>query len=155
MPPLSPGKGGLQSILVDQATSGAVEGSNPSPGTSKGSIPRPFQRPNLSIRSGDIKAASYPLKAGPNFGCPKGKIWPSSDPMDQIIKGLEVRVASLKKQVERIPDLELQLSSMAWVVEALWEQVTPPASVGLSPDAETPFGNGKFPSETRFPHIGG
>ncbi|KIK77702.1 hypothetical protein PAXRUDRAFT_17320 [Paxillus rubicundulus Ve08.2h10] len=48
---------------------------------------------------------------------------PSSNPTDQIIKGLEVRIASLKKQVERIPDLGLQLSSMAWVVEALREQV--------------------------------
>ncbi|KIK72005.1 hypothetical protein PAXRUDRAFT_22519 [Paxillus rubicundulus Ve08.2h10] len=98
MPPLSPGKGGLQSIPASQATSGAVEGSSPSPGTSKGSIPRPFQRPNLSIRSGDIEAAGYPLKAGPKFGTwplpikegqglslqieaedafghPKGKIW--------------------------------------------------------------------------------
>ncbi|KIK71834.1 hypothetical protein PAXRUDRAFT_22762, partial [Paxillus rubicundulus Ve08.2h10] len=48
---------------------------------------------------------------------------PSSDPTDQIIKGLKVHVANLEKQVERIPDLELQLSSMAWVIEALWEQV--------------------------------
>ncbi|KIK74569.1 hypothetical protein PAXRUDRAFT_19746 [Paxillus rubicundulus Ve08.2h10] len=48
---------------------------------------------------------------------------PSSDPKDQIIKALEVCVASLEKQVERIPNLELQLSSMAWVIEALWEQV--------------------------------
>ncbi|KIK72463.1 hypothetical protein PAXRUDRAFT_21958, partial [Paxillus rubicundulus Ve08.2h10] len=48
---------------------------------------------------------------------------PSSDPTDQIIKGLEVCITSLKKQVERIPDLELQLSSMAQVVKALWEQV--------------------------------
>ncbi|KIK72027.1 hypothetical protein PAXRUDRAFT_22490, partial [Paxillus rubicundulus Ve08.2h10] len=47
---------------------------------------------------------------------------PSSDLKDQIIKALEVRVASLEKQVERIPDLELQLSSMARVVEALREQ---------------------------------
>ncbi|KIK71763.1 hypothetical protein PAXRUDRAFT_22866, partial [Paxillus rubicundulus Ve08.2h10] len=39
---------------------------------------------------------------------------PSSDPTDQIIKGLEVHVANLEKQVERIPNLELQLSSMAW-----------------------------------------
>ncbi|KIK72165.1 hypothetical protein PAXRUDRAFT_22317 [Paxillus rubicundulus Ve08.2h10] len=44
---------------------------------------------------------------------------------------------------------------MAWVIEALREQVTPPASVGLSPDAETPFGNGKFPSKIRVPRIGG
>ncbi|KIK72443.1 hypothetical protein PAXRUDRAFT_21980 [Paxillus rubicundulus Ve08.2h10] len=80
---------------------------------------------------------------------------PSSDPTDQIIKGFEVRIASLEKQVERIPDLELQLSSMAQVIEALQEQVTPPASIGLSPDAETPFGNGKFPSEICFPRIGG
>ncbi|KIK73415.1 hypothetical protein PAXRUDRAFT_20876 [Paxillus rubicundulus Ve08.2h10] len=43
--------------------------------------------------------------------------------MDQIIKGLEVHVTSLKKQVERIPDLELQLSSMARVVKAFQEQV--------------------------------
>ncbi|KIK72775.1 hypothetical protein PAXRUDRAFT_21594, partial [Paxillus rubicundulus Ve08.2h10] len=48
---------------------------------------------------------------------------PSSDLMDQIIKGLEVHVTSLKKQVERIPDLELQLSSMARVVKAFQEQV--------------------------------
>ncbi|KIK72424.1 hypothetical protein PAXRUDRAFT_22007 [Paxillus rubicundulus Ve08.2h10] len=47
---------------------------------------------------------------------------PSSDPTDQIIKGLEVRIANLEKQVERIPNLELQLSSMARVVKALWEQ---------------------------------
>ncbi|KIK72796.1 hypothetical protein PAXRUDRAFT_21570 [Paxillus rubicundulus Ve08.2h10] len=80
---------------------------------------------------------------------------PSLDPTDQIIKGLKVRVTSLENQVERIPDLELQLSSMAWVLEALWEQVTPPACVGLSPDAETPVGNGQFPSEIRFPRIGG
>ncbi|KIK71937.1 hypothetical protein PAXRUDRAFT_22612 [Paxillus rubicundulus Ve08.2h10] len=68
MPPLSPGKGGLKSILANQATSGAVKGSNPIPRTSKGSIPRPFQRPNLSICSGNIKAAGYPLEAGPKFG---------------------------------------------------------------------------------------
>ncbi|KIK72974.1 hypothetical protein PAXRUDRAFT_21375 [Paxillus rubicundulus Ve08.2h10] len=80
---------------------------------------------------------------------------PSSDPMDQIIKGLEVRVTNLEKQVERIPDLELQLSSMAWVVKALREQVTGPASLGLSPDADTPVGNGQFPSKIPFPHIGG
>ncbi|KIK72361.1 hypothetical protein PAXRUDRAFT_22078 [Paxillus rubicundulus Ve08.2h10] len=146
MPPLSPGKGGLQFIPANQVTSGAVEGSNPSPGSSKGSIPRPFQRPRSSIRSGDIKATGYPLQTGPKFGtwllpikegqglglqikaedtlsCPKGKIQPSSDPTDQIIKGLKVRIASLEKQVERIPDLELQLSSMARVIEALWEQV--------------------------------
>ncbi|KIK72375.1 hypothetical protein PAXRUDRAFT_22064 [Paxillus rubicundulus Ve08.2h10] len=43
--------------------------------------------------------------------------------MDQIIKGLEVHVTSLKKQVERILNLELQLSSIAQVVEALQEQV--------------------------------
>ncbi|KIK71880.1 hypothetical protein PAXRUDRAFT_22698 [Paxillus rubicundulus Ve08.2h10] len=48
---------------------------------------------------------------------------PSSDPTDQIIKGLEVRIANLEKQVEKIPDLELQLSSMAQVLEALQEQV--------------------------------
>ncbi|KIK72369.1 hypothetical protein PAXRUDRAFT_22069 [Paxillus rubicundulus Ve08.2h10] len=48
---------------------------------------------------------------------------PSSDLTDQIIKGLEVRVTNLEKQVERIPDLELQLSSMARVIEALQEQV--------------------------------
>ncbi|KIK73669.1 hypothetical protein PAXRUDRAFT_20609 [Paxillus rubicundulus Ve08.2h10] len=48
---------------------------------------------------------------------------PSLDPTDQIIKGLEVCIANLEKQVERIPDLELQLSSMARVIEALWEQV--------------------------------
>ncbi|KIK72089.1 hypothetical protein PAXRUDRAFT_22414, partial [Paxillus rubicundulus Ve08.2h10] len=63
---------------------------------------------------------------------------PSSDLTDQIIEGLKVRIANLEKQVERIPDLELQLSSMARVVEALREQVTGPASLGLSPDAETP-----------------
>ncbi|KIK72886.1 hypothetical protein PAXRUDRAFT_21471 [Paxillus rubicundulus Ve08.2h10] len=183
MPPLPPGKAGLQFIPAGQATLGAVEGSNPSPGTSEGSIPRPFQRPHSCIRSGDIKAAGYPLQAGPKFGTwpllikegqglhlqieaedafgrPKGKIHikvyhpvagppprsiprasaleliatpvnplldiqprPTSNPTDQIIKGLKVRVASLEKQVERIPDLELQLSSMAWVVEALQEQV--------------------------------
>ncbi|KIK79471.1 hypothetical protein PAXRUDRAFT_16314 [Paxillus rubicundulus Ve08.2h10] len=189
MPPLLPGKGGLQSILVSQATSGAVKGSSPSPRTSKGSIPRPFQRPQSSIHSGDIEATSYPLQTGPKFGTwplpikegqglslqieakdtfghTKGKIWaslpfhplgfcprvylnacqclldpqpgPSSDPTEQIIKGLEVHIASLEKQVERIPDLELQLSSMARVLEALREQVTPLASIGLSPDAETP-----------------
>ncbi|KIK91570.1 hypothetical protein PAXRUDRAFT_13714 [Paxillus rubicundulus Ve08.2h10] len=38
---------------------------------------------------------------------------PSSDLKDQIIKALKVHVASLEKQVERIPDLELQLSSLA------------------------------------------
>ncbi|KIK72766.1 hypothetical protein PAXRUDRAFT_21608, partial [Paxillus rubicundulus Ve08.2h10] len=194
MPPLSPGKGGLQSIPASKATPGAVEGSSPSPGPSKGSIPRPFQRPNSSIRSGDFEATSYPLERGPKlwtwpfpikegqglslqieakdaFDRPKGKIHdpsssikvyhplagppprsiprasaleliatpvnpildprpgPSSDPIDQIIKGLEVRVANLEKQVERIPDLELQLSSMAWVVEALREQVTGPTSL--------------------------
>ncbi|KIK72307.1 hypothetical protein PAXRUDRAFT_22135 [Paxillus rubicundulus Ve08.2h10] len=75
--------------------------------------------------------------------------------MDQIIKGLEVRVTSLEKQVERIPDLELQLSSMAQVLEALQEQVTGPASLGLLPDAETPVGNGQFPSKIPFPRIGG
>ncbi|KIK72687.1 hypothetical protein PAXRUDRAFT_21692 [Paxillus rubicundulus Ve08.2h10] len=64
---------------------------------------------------------------------------PSLDPKDQIIKALEVHVASLEKQVERIPDLELQLSSMVTVVEALQEQVTGPACISLSPDAETPF----------------
>ncbi|KIK81270.1 hypothetical protein PAXRUDRAFT_15322 [Paxillus rubicundulus Ve08.2h10] len=48
---------------------------------------------------------------------------PSLDPKDQIIKALEVWVASLEKQVERIPDLELQVSSLAQVIEALWEQV--------------------------------
>ncbi|KIK71771.1 hypothetical protein PAXRUDRAFT_22856 [Paxillus rubicundulus Ve08.2h10] len=48
---------------------------------------------------------------------------PSLDLTDQIIKGLEVRIASLEKQVERIPDLELQLSSMAQVIKALQEQV--------------------------------
>ncbi|KIK72184.1 hypothetical protein PAXRUDRAFT_22289 [Paxillus rubicundulus Ve08.2h10] len=66
MPPLSPVKGGLQSILANQATLGAVEGSNPNPGSSKGSIPRPFQRPHLSIHMGHIKAAGYPLEAGPS-----------------------------------------------------------------------------------------
>ncbi|KIK72960.1 hypothetical protein PAXRUDRAFT_21390, partial [Paxillus rubicundulus Ve08.2h10] len=35
---------------------------------------------------------------------------PSLDPTDQIIRGLEVQVTNLEKQVERIPDLELQLS---------------------------------------------
>ncbi|KIK71798.1 hypothetical protein PAXRUDRAFT_22817 [Paxillus rubicundulus Ve08.2h10] len=39
-----------------------------SPGTSKGSIPRPFQRPNSSIHSGDFKAAGYPLEADPKLG---------------------------------------------------------------------------------------
>ncbi|KIK73241.1 hypothetical protein PAXRUDRAFT_21080 [Paxillus rubicundulus Ve08.2h10] len=68
MPPLLPGKGGLQSIPASEATPGAVKGSSPSPGTSQGSIPRPFQRPNLSIRSGNIKAAGYPLEAGPKLG---------------------------------------------------------------------------------------
>ncbi|KIK72050.1 hypothetical protein PAXRUDRAFT_22464 [Paxillus rubicundulus Ve08.2h10] len=100
MPPLLPGKGGLKSILAGQVTSGAVEGSNTSPRTSKGSIPRPFQRPNLSIHSANIEAAGYPLEVGPKFGTwpfpikegqglglqieakdafghPKGKIWPS------------------------------------------------------------------------------
>ncbi|KIK72240.1 hypothetical protein PAXRUDRAFT_22220, partial [Paxillus rubicundulus Ve08.2h10] len=48
---------------------------------------------------------------------------PSSDPTDQIIKGLKVHIANLEKQVEMIPNLELQLSSMARVVEALREQV--------------------------------
>ncbi|KIK73884.1 hypothetical protein PAXRUDRAFT_20408 [Paxillus rubicundulus Ve08.2h10] len=37
---------------------------------------------------------------------------PSSDLKDQIIKGLEVQVASLEKQVERIPDLELQMQRL-------------------------------------------
>ncbi|KIK73726.1 hypothetical protein PAXRUDRAFT_20553 [Paxillus rubicundulus Ve08.2h10] len=141
MPPLPLGKAGLQFIPAGQVTSGAVEGSNPSPGTSEGSIPRPFQRPNLSICLGDIEAIGYPLKAGPKFGTwpfpikegqglslqieaedafghTKGKIQasprsipqasalelitmpvnalldpqprPSSDPKDQIIKGLKV-----------------------------------------------------------------
>ncbi|KIK73482.1 hypothetical protein PAXRUDRAFT_20802 [Paxillus rubicundulus Ve08.2h10] len=44
----------------------------------------------------------------------------SSNPKDQIIKALK-------------------LSSMAQVIEALWEQVTGPAYISLSPDAETPF----------------
>ncbi|KIK76186.1 hypothetical protein PAXRUDRAFT_18387 [Paxillus rubicundulus Ve08.2h10] len=61
---------------------------------------------------------------------------PSSDPKDQIIKGLKV-------------------SSLAQVIEALQEQVTPPACAGLSPDAETSSGNGQFPSPIHFPHIGG
>ncbi|KIK72121.1 hypothetical protein PAXRUDRAFT_22371 [Paxillus rubicundulus Ve08.2h10] len=68
MPPLSPGKGGLQFIPAHQATSGAVEGSNQSPRSSKGSIPRPFQRPRSSIHLGDIEATSYPLQTGPKFG---------------------------------------------------------------------------------------
>ncbi|KIK72111.1 hypothetical protein PAXRUDRAFT_22387 [Paxillus rubicundulus Ve08.2h10] len=68
MPPLSPGKGGLQSILAGKATPGAVKGSSTSPGTSKGSIPRPFQRPNSPIRLGDIEATSYPLEVGPKLG---------------------------------------------------------------------------------------
>ncbi|KIK73437.1 hypothetical protein PAXRUDRAFT_20854 [Paxillus rubicundulus Ve08.2h10] len=168
------GKGGLQFIPADQATLGAVKGSNPSPRSSKGSIPMPFQRLHSSIHSGDIEAAGYPLQTGPNFGTwllpikegqglglqikaedtfghPKCKIWPSphsipqasaleliatpinplldpqpgpsSDPTDQIVKALEVRITSLEKQVERITDLELQLSSMAQVVEALRGQV--------------------------------
>ncbi|KIK75430.1 hypothetical protein PAXRUDRAFT_19010 [Paxillus rubicundulus Ve08.2h10] len=79
---------------------------------------------------------------------------PSLDPKDQIIKALEVCVASLKKQVERILDLELQLNSMARVVEALREQATGPACIGLLLDAETPLGNVPFPSEICFPHIG-
>ncbi|KIK71929.1 hypothetical protein PAXRUDRAFT_22623 [Paxillus rubicundulus Ve08.2h10] len=97
MPPLSQGKGGLQSIPAGQVTPGAVKGSSPSPGTSKGSIPRPLQRPNSSICSGDFEAPGYPLQAGPKLGtwpfhikegqglslqivaqdaftCPKGKI---------------------------------------------------------------------------------
>ncbi|KIK77109.1 hypothetical protein PAXRUDRAFT_17720 [Paxillus rubicundulus Ve08.2h10] len=48
---------------------------------------------------------------------------PSSDPKDHIIKGLEVQVASLELQVESIPDLELQVNSLTWVVNTLWEQV--------------------------------
>ncbi|KIK72653.1 hypothetical protein PAXRUDRAFT_21743 [Paxillus rubicundulus Ve08.2h10] len=68
MPPLSPGKGCLKSIPAGEATPGAVEGSSPSPGTSKGFIPRPFQRPNSSIRLGDFEAAGYPLEAGPKLG---------------------------------------------------------------------------------------
>ncbi|KIK74481.1 hypothetical protein PAXRUDRAFT_19824 [Paxillus rubicundulus Ve08.2h10] len=183
MPPLLPGKAGLKFIPADQATLGTVEGSNPSPGSSKGSIPRPFQRLHLLICLGNTKAAGYPLQAGPKFGTwplpikegqglglqievedtfclPKCKICikvyhplvgppprsipqasaldliatlvnslldprpgPSSDLTDQIIKALEVHVASFEKQVERIPDLELQLSSMARVIEALREQV--------------------------------
>ncbi|KIK91973.1 hypothetical protein PAXRUDRAFT_13495 [Paxillus rubicundulus Ve08.2h10] len=48
---------------------------------------------------------------------------PSSDLKDQIINALEVRVASLESQVERIPDLELQVSNLAKVIKALQEQV--------------------------------
>ncbi|KIK77623.1 hypothetical protein PAXRUDRAFT_17376 [Paxillus rubicundulus Ve08.2h10] len=66
---------------------------------------------------------------------------PSLDSKDHIIKGLNVQVASLELQVERIPNLELQ--------------VTPPAGVGLLPDAETSSGNGQFPSPIHLPHIGG
>ncbi|KIK71904.1 hypothetical protein PAXRUDRAFT_22659 [Paxillus rubicundulus Ve08.2h10] len=68
MPPLLPGKGGLQSIPAGEATPGAVEGSSPSLQTSKGSICRPFQRPNSSICLGDIEATGYPLEAGPKLG---------------------------------------------------------------------------------------
>ncbi|KIK75374.1 hypothetical protein PAXRUDRAFT_19061 [Paxillus rubicundulus Ve08.2h10] len=146
MHPLPPSKAGLPLILADQATSGGVQGPNPSPGTSKGSIPRPFPRPCSLILLGDFKGASYPLKVGPKFGTwpvnikegqglnlqieaedtfghPKGKIWPSMDHKDHILKGLEVQVTSLKSQVERILDLELQVSSLAWVIKALQEQV--------------------------------
>ncbi|KIK77806.1 hypothetical protein PAXRUDRAFT_17255 [Paxillus rubicundulus Ve08.2h10] len=75
---------------------------------------------------------------------------PSLDPKDQIIKSLDVQISSFKKQVERIPDLEPQVSSLAQVVEALWEQVTPPAYISLFPDAETPSGNGQFPPQSTF-----
>ncbi|KIK73500.1 hypothetical protein PAXRUDRAFT_20779 [Paxillus rubicundulus Ve08.2h10] len=68
-------------------------------------------------------APALELIATPINPCLDPRPGPSSDPMDQIIKALEVCVASVEKQVERIPDLELQLSSMAQVVEALREQV--------------------------------
>ncbi|KIK92501.1 hypothetical protein PAXRUDRAFT_13198 [Paxillus rubicundulus Ve08.2h10] len=73
--------------------------------------------PSDSIKASAINLISTPVN--PLLDAQPG---PSSDPKDQIIKGLEVHLASLEKQVERIPDLELQLSSMARVVKALWEQ---------------------------------
>ncbi|KIK75741.1 hypothetical protein PAXRUDRAFT_18737 [Paxillus rubicundulus Ve08.2h10] len=73
--------------------------------------------------SGSIKASALELVATPINPLLDPRSGPPLDPKDQIIKGLKVRIASLEKQVERIPDLELQLSSMARVVEALREQV--------------------------------
>ncbi|KIK73619.1 hypothetical protein PAXRUDRAFT_20665 [Paxillus rubicundulus Ve08.2h10] len=70
-----------------------------------------------------IKASALELIATPINTLLDPRPGPSSDPTDQIIKGLEVHIASLEKQVERILDLELQLSSVARVVEALREQV--------------------------------
>ncbi|KIK72170.1 hypothetical protein PAXRUDRAFT_22312 [Paxillus rubicundulus Ve08.2h10] len=179
------GKGGLQFIPADQPTFGAVEGSNPSPGSSKGPAcpstqatsklsvtpskqapslgpgPSPSKKAKASVSksrpkmpsvaqkakftndvgvtpSGSIKVY-HPLAGPPPQSIPQASALqliatpvnrlldpqpgPSLDPMDQIIKGLEVCIASLEKQVERILDLELQLSSMAQVVKALWEQV--------------------------------
>ncbi|KIK90726.1 hypothetical protein PAXRUDRAFT_14193 [Paxillus rubicundulus Ve08.2h10] len=73
--------------------------------------------------SDSIKASAINLIATPVNPLLDPQPGPSSNPKDQIIKGLEVHVASLEKQVERIPDLGLQLSSMAQVVKALQEQV--------------------------------
>ncbi|KIK76474.1 hypothetical protein PAXRUDRAFT_18181 [Paxillus rubicundulus Ve08.2h10] len=73
--------------------------------------------------SGSIKASALELITTPVNPLLDPQPRPSSDPTDQIIKALEVCINSLEKQVERIPDLELQLSSMSWVIEALWEQV--------------------------------
>ncbi|KIK76416.1 hypothetical protein PAXRUDRAFT_18234 [Paxillus rubicundulus Ve08.2h10] len=80
----------------------------PGPSTSK--------KAKASVSKSRLKMPSITQKA-------KFALMPSSDPKDHIIKGLEVQVASLKSQVQRIPDLELQVSSLAQVVEALWEQV--------------------------------
>ncbi|KIK81460.1 hypothetical protein PAXRUDRAFT_15225 [Paxillus rubicundulus Ve08.2h10] len=106
MPPLPPGKAGLQFIPAGQATSGAVEGSNPSPGTSEGSIPRPFQRPCSSIHLGNIEAAGYPLKVGPKFGT-----WPLPIKEGQGL-GLQIEAKDFEYQL-RSPLPSAQPKSLA------------------------------------------
>ncbi|KIK75768.1 hypothetical protein PAXRUDRAFT_18705 [Paxillus rubicundulus Ve08.2h10] len=77
-------------------------------------MPLVTQKAKFSIDVGltpseSIKASALKLIATPVNPLLDPQPRPSSDPKDQIIKGLKVRVASLKSQVERIPDLELQV----------------------------------------------
>ncbi|KIK72841.1 hypothetical protein PAXRUDRAFT_21519 [Paxillus rubicundulus Ve08.2h10] len=80
------------------------------------------QKEKFTNDAGVTPSSSIKLIATPVNPLLDPRPGPSSDLTDQIIKGLEVCVANLEKQVERIPDLELQLSSMAQVIEALREQ---------------------------------